>query len=549
MAERKRVAQPTVQAQPSASGLRRVLEHRFTVPVLLVLALLAAYSINGDPITGGDSTPNTFLPVYLLRDGTLYFTPSRAAFMFDWTLTLDGKDHAVRPNNLDVRVGGTPLRDFYRSGRLKVTEPDYYIVESKQIDPVTREKEYVSTFGVGVGLSALPVLMWFDPQELLKNPARLWSAAKFAASLEVALSGMFLFLIGRRLVNEWLALLVALAYGLGTCVWTTSSQALFQHAPNVLFLALGTWFLSHQPLKRFSATGCGLAYACALACRPTSSAVLVAVGVYLLLKDRRNVLAFLAGAAPVLLAVGMYNAYFLGAPWDFGQAHAAAVVLAKTGSPSIWQSPLWLGLAGHLLSPSRGLFIFSPFLIAALFGLYRIWREEPYRFARPLMVAMVVILCVEAKHFDWWSGWSYGCRHIVDLTFFLCLFLLPVMAWIARRKWALTLFSLALAWSVVVQVVGAFAYDMVGWNNHLVSAEMKWPGETGTFTVSTWAQEFGSAAQGAQVVKETTLDIDKPENRYRLWSISDNQIGYYLTHFREARQTKRAILKRTIGPG
>jgi hypothetical protein len=68
-------------------------------------------------------------------------------------------------------------------------------------------------------------------------------------------------------------------------------------------------------------------------------------------------------------------------------------------------------------------------------------------------------------------------------------------------------FGVLLLWSILVQFVGAFAYDTESWNNR------------------------------------DALDIDKPQYRGRLWSLSDNQIGYYLTHFEEARAKKKAVLQ------
>ena len=39
------------------------------------------------------------------------------------------------------------------------------------------------------------------------------------------------------------------------------------------------------------------------------------------------------------------------------------------------------------------------------------------------------------------------------------------------------------------------------------------------------------------------LDIDQAKNRYRLWSINDNQIGYYLEHLGESLEIRRRYNK------
>jgi hypothetical protein len=195
---------------------------------------------------------------------------------------------------------------------------------------------------------------------------------------------------------------------------------------------------------------------------------------------------------------------------------AHKVALQKTGDANVWQTPLVTGLAGLLLSPSRGLLVFSPILGFAFAGVYLAWTRSEWKRIRPLSIAALIILLVEAKHFDWWGGWSFGYRHIVDLTIVFALFLIPIAKWIHERKPARFAYAALLAWSVAVQFVGAFAYDVTGWNAR--------PTESG--------------------VKQ---DIDKREWRDRLWSIDDNEIGYYFSRFGEARAAKQALMGRSLG--
>jgi hypothetical protein len=130
----------------------------------------------------------------------------------------------------------------------------------------------------------------------------------------------------------------------------------------------------------------------------------------------------------------------------------------------IFQTPLLEGLTGLLFSPSRGLFIYSPFLLFSVWGAFVSFRESTWRFVRPLILSMTAILGVEACHFDWWSGWSYGYRHIVDLCPYLALCLIPVFNRILDHTLLRLVFRLTFAWSILVQIIGAYAYDFPGWN-------------------------------------------------------------------------------------
>ena len=65
------------------------------------------------------------------------------------------------------------------------------------------------------------------------------------------------------------------------------------------------------------------------------------------------------------------------------------IALEKTGKSQLWQTPLVVGAFGLLASPSRGLLVFSPFLVLAFWGLPRLWKEPAYaplrrRIFRPL---------------------------------------------------------------------------------------------------------------------------------------------------------------------
>ncbi len=127
---------------------------------------------------------------------------------------------------------------------------------------------------------------------------------------------------------------------------------------------------------------------------------------------------------------------------------------------------------------------------------------------------------------------------IVDTMPFFALMLIPVMDWVWRRKAMLGLFLVLVAWSVVVQGVGAFAYDMLGWNRRGM-AKVYLEGRAEPVIVETLA-DVERLQQTAPVrhVQEIAYDIDDPANRHRLWSLSDNEILYYLKNFKKSRDAR-----------
>jgi hypothetical protein len=517
------------------------------VALVLCLVLVALYSANGEVLPGKDAAPNVYLAAELLDEGRISFTPSRVPWLFTWERRTTNGDRFVRVFDMAERIDGAEASSLYAGGLL-VPHPPYYLTRSVRIEPTltgsvevdrsNAEPVYVGVFGPGAGLSAVPVLAPLRAVvgPLGEHPALLWFGAKLAASLYAAASASLVFLTSRRWLARWPAVFLALAYGVGTSVWSTSSQTLWQHGSNEFFLALGIYALARggRPLVAVA----GAAFAAATTCRPTSAVFVVAAAAWLLVVNRRALVAFVGGSIPITLALAAYNAYYLGSSLVFGQAVVGpAIALAKTGSPDIWQTSLWVGLAGLLVSPSRGLFVFSPWLVLAVAGAVVAWRRTEYGPLRPLTIAAAAVIAVQAKFFDWWGGWAFGYRPIVDLAPVLAALAIPVVGWALATRRRATAMAVLTGWSVFVQALGALAYDVEGWNARHVTRISKPSGEI--VNLEAPASE-AAIALGGRVLDERWKDIDRAANRDRLWSLVDNQIGYYLCRFPQAFEQKAA---------
>jgi Dolichyl-phosphate-mannose-protein mannosyltransferase len=521
--------------------------------IALLAGLLAVYHANGDFLPGDDAKPHVYLAASLLREGNLTFTPREMPFMFHWSLRTPNGRVPRALNDWSDEIDGQPARALLDAGALTVDRPQYYIV------PTVHPGEYAGAFGIGAGLVAVPVLTLaslFAHRGAL-DPGVLWYGGKLVAALCVAGSAVLVFRAALHLTSTRRALLVAIAYGLATNVWSLSSQQLYQHGPMELFLAAGALFIVRGLDRRGSepsgSVGCdfvwsGLAFGAAMFCRPTGAVAIAAVLAYLAASNRRALFPFLAGTLPGVAALATSNTFLFGSPLRFGQGIAGeAIVLMKTGSPSVWQTPLWLGAAGALLSPSRGLFVFSPILLFSVGGAVVAFRSERWRALRPLALATLAIWLVEFAHFDWWSGWSYGYRHVVDTCVFLALLLIPAVDLVARRRALPLVFGLLLAWSAGVQVIGAFAYDLWGWNNPVAGYEVAMPGRAEPIVVTTRAEaEQLTETRGGSILRERRANIDLPENHHRLWSWSDCEIAYYARSFAASRALKREFMRQWL---
>src|SRR5208337_2420506 len=118
---------------------------------------------------------------------------------------------------------------------------------------------------------------------------------------------------------------------------------------------------------------------------------------------------------------------------------------------------LGIGLPGALVSPNRGLLVYTPWVGFAFWGAARLWREKSPGWSCPLIVALAAIHVVQVGGVAWWGGYCFGPRYS-DLLPFLAWFLVPVWASIRARPVLRLVFAATVAIALWVQVVGAFYY-------------------------------------------------------------------------------------------
>ena len=459
----------------------------FVVPLAGYLASAA--------LMPADTMPNAYASASLLADGDLVFSPLEAPLMFVWKERQRESEVLVNVQGWDQRASsGASYAEELRDGRLSLFGPRYFIVPTQRARVATGERLFASTFGPAAGLVALPlmataVILGADRN----NPFVVFRVAKWTAAVLTAASVAMVFLTALAFLSRGRALLLAWLYAFGTCVWSISSQALWQQTAALFFLSLGVLCLVRIGGAWPRGLASGAALAAAAACRPTAALVVLVAAGYLAWLHRRALLPYVLAVVPFALALTAYNVYYFGAPLDFGQlAAGAAVARAKTGSPDLWQTPVWLGAAGLLLSPSRGLLVYTPIFAAAIAGAVIAWRDERYAALRLLTVAVPLLWLPAFAWFDWWGGWTYGYRPIVDSAPLLAVLCIPALAALRRPALKAT-FAVAAAWSLFVQILGVTMYAPQGWN--------------------------------AQRRDGTPANIDLPEHRGRLWSFRDWQIG------------------------
>ncbi len=153
--------------------------------------------------------------------------------------------------------------------------------------------------------------------------------------------------------------------------------------------------------------------------------------------DRRNCWYFILPAGCLTALLLSYNFAVFGS-WKGGDIvmHSLHWELDRVRGDS-WSTPLATGLAGQLISPSRGLLIFSPFLLFAFWGMIAIWRKtsRTWKLIALSIPGPVLMLIVFSKYIVWWGGNShYGPRYQIETYPFLILYLAAVWPKIASKR-------------------------------------------------------------------------------------------------------------------
>ncbi len=279
-----------------------------------------------------------------------------------------------------------------------------------------RDGQYFSKYGLGTPLAALPFyLAGRGLAKLLPGADGMGLGHFMVAQLNVvasAASVALLFMIGTLMfASHGTALLIAVIYGLATSVWPYSgvffSEPLFTLCLLVALLASLLYRLNGKPLWLATA-GAALGY---MVMVKASGLVLVPLFLgYLLLAWKPRALqrpwepaALGMPLAAAAALVFWHNYLRFGNPLDNGY------------SGETFSTPLLAGLYGLLFSSGKSVFLYSPPLILAPWGLARLIRR-----AAPegilITAAVLAMVLYYSAWWAWYGGWCWGPRFLVPVV-------------------------------------------------------------------------------------------------------------------------------------
>ncbi len=404
--------------------------------------LYAIYLANGREIWSGDSVPAKYLACAMVRGDGFYLDRYRDQVLKWWP-------HPGMP--------------YYAS-----------VVDG----------HLVSRYPVGPVLVALPftwpqmlVLDRTHPGWETNDPDWFDTIAKRSAAAITTLAALALLALLRALGLGREAWLAALAAALGSNLWVTASQSLWQHGPAALLLILLPLLLWPETPSRWRFFAAGLTAALLVCSRPIDLAFAVTTALWVTIRHPRGLIWFLPPAVAIATALIGYNRAYLGAAGGYYSSFDAATF----GTP-------WLeGLEGTLLSPSRGLFVFSPWtLIAFAYLPFAFFRLRPATLLPWLLACLAAHGLLISTFSCWWAGLCFGPRYWTEVIPLLAIVLGLALHWAkvrCRPVFAVSVILIAI--SIAIQFLGAAVYP------------------------SSW-QDISPDVEGS---------------RHRLWDWSDNELS------------------------
>ena len=415
----------------------------------LILFSFVVYNANLRSVTSFDTNPTRYLPISILKE----FDVDLDEFVFLHHYP-EQKMHVG--NMLEQEINENEFPYYLRSVR------GHYM----SAYPVMPALLSVPIYAIPVflGLTDGPVLaMGLTQTEIIGT-----LLSKISASAIVAMSVGILYLALLSLTRKRYAFWIALIYGLATSSWAVSSQGLWQSSIGQPCLVFAFYFFIKAKQNTRNIIYAGIPLALSVACRPQNTIFALIMFIYVIHRYRAQIIRFMVFPSILATLLLTYNFYYFGSPMGgYGTAYLPSNLQtseAKLGNEegtssdaSMLSYPQFDRLLGLLISPARGLLVYSPCLIFAFMGMAVVLYHRNSLLTY-VAIATILTILFYSSFAGWHGSFGYSYRMLVDLLPGLCLFLVGVYNWINKHIWIKGLLIFLVVFSVIIQIIGTFFY-------------------------------------------------------------------------------------------
>jgi hypothetical protein len=352
------------------------------------------------------------------------------ATLYDSLWTIPTTLSIIHQGNIDLDEYASVIRE----GDYRVTTLNGHLYPTFPIGGSVIAVPFVLVIDKVWGLSGLDLYEQLQQYSFEDRPQEWMITEVFIASFIVAVTSVLLYILAGWYLKRGHALLVAGVFAFCTSAWSTASRALWQHGPSMLMLTMTLCLFVAAKKRPWLIQLAGVPLAFSFVVRPTNAISVLLLTVLVFVEHRPYFVRFvlwatLIVAVPFLLFnVSLYASVLPPYYREMIGKTPLGTVTALGANPDFFGT-----LAANLISPSRGLFVFSPILLFSIYGMISKWRRgEMERLDYFLLGIIFLHWIVISSYSIWWGGWSFGPRFFADMIPYFMYFLIPGVAAVGR---------------------------------------------------------------------------------------------------------------------
>jgi hypothetical protein len=405
----------------------------YRIAIVLFVAAFTVYNANLRSLTSADTYATRYLPISIINE---------------FNLDLDEFEF---------------LLEYPRGAPDSERKEPYYLTPARG--------HMMSTYPVTAAILAtpvylVPVLMGLTDdapysEQLTRTEIFGTLLSKIAGSIAAALSVAAIFLLASGMTDRRTALLAALAYGFATSTWSVTGQGLWQVSMSTPLLAAALLLFHRADDDSRMILLAAVAMGLSAASRPPNAVLALVWAGFVYARHRPMFVRYCAIVGTMGLVAISYNVYYF--------ASVTGGYSAMVGS--LMGLPRFESLMGLLVSPSRGLFIYSPILLLVLPASYTALRKPAEPVVRYSAISFIALVLLYSGWQEWQGAFSFGYRLLNDVLPFGVVVMVPLLARMMTTFSGRAMFAGLMVMSIGIQMVGAFNFPC-GWDSDPVPATL-----------------------------------------------------------------------------
>lgn len=335
---------------------------------------------------------------------------------------------------------------------LNLNEYEPILKKTNYVNIVKHNNFYYNYYPIGISILSAPFLGIYNfIEEDLESKMEEKSIKldKRISAILISISGIFFYLICFEITNsKFKSFVLYFLHSFCTLNFSVLTRGLWQHS-GLVFLYSILFFLI---LRKKNIYLISIILFFSYFIRPTSALYIFFISIYLLYQ-RKNFRFLLLGIVFSLFYIALNNSIFNTFTHPYYD-------YKKVGNSDSFLE----AILGNLVSPSRGIFFFSPIFLFSLIGINLKKKMEYLNLLDYFFIFIFLFhLILISKNLNWWGGHSFGYRLMSDLIPILIYFLIYYLKYLKLNSF----FVLFIFFSIIsfyIHYQGASNMNSYLWN-------------------------------------------------------------------------------------